>query len=1316
MAQQSRVGAMADLERARLQPGPTPDFSFGEQLGAAFRTENLFATHVAPLFGTNPEFEDDPEFDAEPFLGAYAKYTQLFPELKTAGSLGELASIKNRIDGELRDREILEGMGFGRSLAVYLPAGLLSPENFIPIGAAARAAGIGVKAGAKSIGRTALGVGASGVVTQGVAELALLQKQRFRTEQEAIINTIGAGLFSSLLGGGAAGVGKAGVLGREVVTDVVDRTNKHIGDQLADPNSKLGRALDNAYDRDRGLTRPGGSDVLPKAVDDSFYGDTLSLDASDPLRGAFLAAVEEVSPRTAKLLGADSRIANMAMKLAFLNPSQRTARSQNPVSRLISESLDKQFLTQDGAQGPSAQALINLNEAILMRKRMLANSVWQNNEKAFKLADVAEEEFLEMAGKAARRGGVNDDPSFAKIRENPALAAAVEERAAKYHEITETMRRTSEATGALSRQDLTPTKSESILNMLDGDYVARVIDQDRSRLQMDQFREDMVRGLEARREVVLPEFIKERAELARQAAATDNPAHKKFLEDQVADLDDWIGKLNQDEFRTTSRSIVDNYLSRSPSTGEVSSFQSSLMQRVLKIDERFLEPYLISNVAELEERLVRSVLPDLTLSDFFQRGGDPRGRMGLLQERADQSRKTVQSVVENGTASPELAEKIVRDLQDLADDAQGVLLGHSLRLSRNLDEIGIENIAKTMDEIDEALEIRSKARRKMQDLDLEKKSLKNRIAARRYAGADVEDLVGRMERIADDKALARAEFDGATGPINEIATKLGRQIGNTSGSMGRKPSGLLLQENRFSLPGATNAEEAGDQLMALARAVHANVAGARRYVYRLNLDAEHLEAAIRRESEKMAKTSLFQRPGKGTQLINRTDRDVADIRAMHDRLRNKHWQGAVSDSTALASKRLRDFNFTTKMGSVVISSLPDMVMAVSTAGMKNYAAATARFVKNELFASDAEKRTYGQELQRAIERFSIAKRHDKLFMLDDDIYTKTRSRAGKVADQVTDTFAKATMMDRWNAMQKMIASQAIESRMAKTVLSANPSKVDREMLRWFGIADADVPRLQKMLSQHSIDEGGLRLSNVEDWSDRNLRLKWEAALMQGVNATIITPSAGDLPRFATHPLGKVLLQFRTFSFAATNKFLLPGLQRSFALGDPGPALTFAMASGVGLFVHSLNETLKGRDPTEQKPQDLIYNAIDRAGTLGILTEATSTGLRALNGLGIDSLGAGPSRFRSRNITDSLLGPSVGTAQSALEISGMPFKDDFRSGDASTIRRMIPFQNLWLTRILLDGGLNTPSAGQGRYFDDHLKFEHRLTGFDAEEVP
>lgn len=1335
-AQEQRSRHMARLDRARLVGRPQQNYTFGEQLGAAFRTENLFFTHALPFLREDPAFPEDPEFEASRHLGEYEQYVNQYPELLQAGSRGELAFWMDRVDAELRDRRRLENMGFGRSLAVFLPAGLLSPENFIPIGTAARAGSLTAKA-AKAAGTSrilgaAFRTGTEAVITQTLAEMALAQKQRFRTEEEALYNVVGAGLFGTLFGGFGGAIGEArrsatkALLGAESVTDAVEQGNDAIARAMGRKDSKLGTLLDAEYDRmGRSLTREGGSDVLPKTVGEEFYGDSLSLDVEKGLQKALADELRESNPKLARMVGADSRVGKLLTNLMFMNPAQRTARSKFDSVRTISDLMLGTFLTEGPKRGPALESRIDLNEAILLRKATLASQSWQVNAKKFKGVDVSESEFLDMAGQAARRGGVTDHPRFEKIRDNAELQEVVNERARQHQEIKEILYRTADETGALSRSEIESSGPEQILDMLDGEHVNRVMDQDKVRENSGKLVDDIQAGLRDRAKRVLPEFVEERAALAALIdAGVENPAYEKVLLDQLKEYDDWITKLQDDGvYRNTALSIADNYTSRGGSTAGQAPFQSSLAKRVLKIDETFLEDFLVSNVEELEARLLRSVMPDLTMSDFWSVHGGNRDMNAAVKERLDQLTKTVNTVTETGRATPELAEKIVRDMQDLSDDAQGLALLETLRLARELEPLGVESIAKTRRQIESTLRRRSKHRRRMQDIDLERRDLSAQIKEMQEEGLhelyeeEFQAMKQRRTTLGKERALLREEFDAATAPINELAEGLMRQLRDNSSSSAQRAGDLRLSDNMFKVRGAEELEDSTAQLLALARTTHGRVSGLRRYVHDLNVDKEHLEVMVRREWNRQRDGEF--KPGMRTTTEKRLERDLRDLGVIHDRLRNRHGVGASTDAWTVTSKRIRDFNYVTKMGSVVLSSFPDVAMAISTAGFKDYAAATAKFLTTQLFGGEKVKRSYAMELQRAVERFSIFKRHDKLMGVGSDAMLMGRSRMGRAADAVIDKFSKATLIEQWNTMNKMVAAQAIESRVSRTLLEAAGKDLnarDLALFEWFGLSKGDMNQISKQLAEHSTNEGGLRLANVEDWSNRNARLKWQAAMFKAVNSTIITPSAGALPNFVTaHPTWKMIMQFRTFSFAATNQFLIPGLQRSLALGDMGPPITFAMLSMLGIFVHGLNELLKGRDPSQQSALELAGQGVDRGGGLGILTEATSSGLRLLNGLGVEGAGKGSSRFASRNEVDAILGPSLGAVKDVLSSLTAWTQDDFSKGDASQIRRVIPFQNLWLVRILLDGGANLASNGTKRYFDDFLKIEHRLSGFTPEEV-
>lgn len=1501
-ARQSRISALAALDRSRLQPDPVQNFSFGEQLGAAFRTENLFVTHAAPLFLEEQAFAAEPGFDPAPFLGGYEQFLPQYPELAEASSLGELASIKNQIDSELEDRRKLEGMGLGRALLVNLPAGMLSPENFIPIGAGLRAAGLVGKTALRSVAATALRVGVEGVVTQTLAELALQQKQRFRTDEESLYNVIGTGLFATVLGGagGALGTGKraalrATVAGREVTTDVVEETAAAVAKELSDPNSKLGAAYRQAVDDQKTLVRFGGSNVLPSSVlpnvrEDPVFGSSLIPDQlNDPTQGALLEVLASKNPDLAKLVGADTLIGHILTKAMILNPGMRLGSSDNAVSRTLNDTLLKSFLTEDGAKGTSVESNIQSAEAVLQRRAREARGIWEGSKKLFKEEGIKEPEYRELAGKAARRGFVDTaDPEFARIADKPELIDIVEKRMAAHREFNELLHRSMDDAGALSRSGITPTRGLSLLDSLSPEYVSRVVKKDEAFSNLPEFLVDIEEALKARIPEVLPGLKDELKTLQTLAKNSDNPRHVEFLKGQIEEYKSLIDLVDKkDGFRNVSISVADNYLGNSSASQGTSTVQSALRARVFKIDERYIERWLESDVDMLEARAIRSLAPDLQISSHFAKQGSDQPRSALLKERLDQFTKTVNNVAETDRASPELAAKIVQDAQDLSDGAQALVLGETLRLVKDLEAVGVSDLGRTLKDIDRRVGTRIDSRRKLDVLDAERARLKEELkdvevdppallprsqgevplpgagtaskeevlgaldpvleavrgehagpldaSARLFRQLDKlledpdankgrlllvledihNDLVGgvhgdlqdfgrlnpdfeaalrdvvpkvqeavrvlrlglseddvakirvredlrffrdaernkkatkkagsRQKRIIElEKELAelearqpklaspsetqkaktpkttdalesikkklatlaetrkaeRARFDGATKPMNKMARKVEDQLKNNKTSMAREAGSLRFGDNMFKLAGAETYDEAKAQLLATARTTHAKVSGARSYAFRLNLSTEHLENAIRRESARNLPPE--SKPGKRKKHVAREDRDVKDMITEVGRLRNASTTGGPG-TFDLALRRARDYAFTTKMGSVLLSSQPDALMGTSVATFREHGAAIARVVKSNFEGTD---KTFAQEHAMSLERALLTKRHAKLHSLDDDISTAASGRAGRAFDATVGVFGKLTGMEPWNSFWKQVSAVEVESALARVILSKKPNSKDLALFRWFGAGDEEFTMFRKQLETSMTRDGVLRLSNVEEWSDRRAAMEWGAVINNAIAKVIITLGAGDAPGISDHQLVKNILQFRNFAFAATNKFVIPGLQRT-ALGDPRPAITFAMLSTMGIYVTGLNELLKGRDPTEMSALQLIGNGIDRGGGLGILTEGFAS---------VDKLfGSGNSRFRSRNVADSLVGPTFGTLQDVTQALSAAVQPEFTPGDASRLRRLVPFQNLWLLRILADGGLNLASNGTKDYFDDFLKIEHRALGFEPGEV-
>ena len=1412
--------AYGEASRRAFLETPSHTTTLLQQMGAAFRQESLFAAGYRALQDDMSGYVD-PTYDAAMDLGEYAEYTDRFPELLRANNSAHMQHIKHKIQREINDRRILEDLGFWRSLAVHLPAGVLSPENLVPVarmvGLAAKGARAGVRA---ATARSA--VEAAGA--QVIAESILGAEQGLRTREEQVYNVVGAGVVGGVLGGGFATIGKAKrkalqkLIGAETMTDAVDQTNRILADEIAKPDSELGQAIENAAtkaDEPDMLVQEGGRPMEDATIDLTGKGD-LTMDAQDNLRGMFLKAIESRNPQLAKLYAGDKFLMNMVMKIMFFNPTQRLARSKYSAARLINDNLTKTLLTSNGAKGVSLQDRVELNEALLLRKRAMADTIYDDNRKRFKEAGITEAQFHDMAGKAARRGGVDSDPAFDALQGKDDLIALVNQRAEASREIESILGQTADRVGAFA----TDTKygdspAESILAQLDEEGMSRFIDRDRTingeGLGMQALIRAVQDALLGRREQVLPQFKQERAALQSTIdTMTENGSPKETiaaLQKQVDELDEEMAKIQgvTDEFLQEATAIASNYLGGIGDQAAAKTPQSPLRKRALRVDIRYLEDFLINDVREIEARYARSVLPDLSVADFYEQatGGT---MMASLRQRLEVLTNLASKISEYGVTRDD-ATKFLTEWQNLSDaadaadilaalrlaysdtaygelgrlqDAQQVVL-NAIEQRKNMrgkindlmdaQEDSLDELNKAKVEVDRLKSQAKKAEREIEKLkhkfsrtdeqwvkqqlraeDAQRKSEgkppMTRKTAERKAGAlrkmaprkfeENEELLmlqDQLDAIKPELAEARKVRDGAKEvhdqnvantkgqmevydalalPVNELAERLKAGVGSTEGSL-VKGKALGLQKNLFRTKGAWAVEDATIQFGALARAANQRINAARNFQFQINTTTEHLLAGVRREHDARDRAGEFKRPGMYGRMMKLRDRDMKDIQVVHDRIRNVRGTGG-DDMVSMTSKRLRDYNYVTKMGSVVISSLPDLAMALGTAGFNAYARAALRFARIQLLGDDKVKRSYAMELMQSMERYGIHKRHQKVWAADEDFYGKSTSRLGVAADRITDNFGKLTGIELWNSMNKQIAAQAIESRVSRILLSKEISAQDAALLDWFGIAEEQYAMYRKMLQQNHSKDGGLYLSNAQDWADANAKVNWHAVMINAVNKTILTPGAGDLPKWVdSHPLLKTIFQFRTFSMSATNKFFLPGVQRVLGAGDWKPAAAFTAASAIGIATNIFYEILNGNDPREQELGVLIRDGIDRSGALGILGEAGSTALKLANGMGFEGLGANPARYRSRNEVDALLGPTLGSARDLLSNLFFWTYDGFNPGDASRMRRMLPYQNLWLTRMVLDGGANLGSNGVRGYFDDYLKIEHRLAGFDPADV-
>ncbi len=597
------------------------------------------------------------------------------------------------------------------------------------------------------------------------------------------------------------------------------------------------------------------------------------------------------------------------------------------------------------------------------------------------------------------------------------------------------------------------------------------------------------------------------------------------------------------------------------------------------------------------------------------------------------------------------------------------------------------------------------------------------------ARTEVAGAQGGLRAARHGVARAESEFDSATQELRAISADLG--VPTDASSRGRPADGY--EPHSYAYPKRRGSS--GEEMEAMAGRARAATEQVRSETSGDALSLEPHLAVIRRAYEKkVAAARTAGNDAEVKRLEKRFHQTAMDLQAMKDRILNTH--GINTDAVGYGmrlAKAAKDFNYIRFMGGVTLSSIPDLAMGISVAGLRPYLTAWAKMLKAEILNDDVARADIAK-LIYAAETVLGEERVRKLYFLDDNPMQIEQTKAEKGLEWSARKFGKWSGIQYWNAVNKAVAATAIQSRVieiSRKVRAGTASAFELEMLGQFGI-DTEmatlVARVHGVVGETGVDlfGGDFYHSRVDLWDGpidglradevAFLKEQYYMAIMQAVNRTIVTPNAGDLPLIATSSaIGKLLFQFKSFSFAATNSVLISGLQRGLEYGDISQVILLAGLSSLGGFVYAGKEWLGGRDPFryENDISKFIVEGMDRGGGLGILSE-TNAIFEKTFGLGLSQFAdSGPlSRYSSRNKMDALMGPTFGTAKDMLTIAGsfpkMFTADDVSGYEIDAARRMFAFQNLIQTRLALDVG---PSLIQGGddFFANFKPLHRRMAG-------
>jgi hypothetical protein len=445
----------------------------------------------------------------------------------------------------------------------------------------------------------------------------------------------------------------------------------------------------------------------------------------------------------------------------------------------------------------------------------------------------------------------------------------------------------------------------------------------------------------------------------------------------------------------------------------------------------------------------------------------------------------------------------------------------------------------------------------------------------------------------------------------------------------------------------------------------------------------NLEQRLAKVSEEYKKLSeLAKTEEQRVKIQKEKQRVLGDLEALRDIMRGIYGQPDNPDNLIVRGGRIaRQLNYTSKLGGVVLSSLNDTVNAVGVHGMARFTKGLGHVITNMkgVKLNIKEAKRAGNILESVLHS-----RMATMAELTDPLNTG-HSVFERFAGNVAALATKLNGIALWNDVMKGFSSVLTQQRLiqeSRKLAKGNITKKNRTYLAFLGIDEDNVGQIINQLETHGTKERNLHVANTDKWTDSDAVRLFRNALNQDVDRTIVTKTAGDVPLFMNTELGKAIGQFKSFAFASTQQVLIQRLQQADAAALNG----FISAVSLGMLSYYVKSIVAGREPS-QDPKKWIVEGIDKSGVLGIMMEINGISEKMTRGkVGINSLIGGEvmSRYASRNIVDTLAGPTAGQLKDLSSITSAIASGDIKESDVKAFRRMLPYQNIFYLQSLFDG--------------------------------
>lgn len=546
-------------------------------------------------------------------------------------------------------------------------------------------------------------------------------------------------------------------------------------------------------------------------------------------------------------------------------------------------------------------------------------------------------------------------------------------------------------------------------------------------------------------------------------------------------------------------------------------------------------------------------------------------------------------------------------------------------------------------------------------------------------------IVRWLERQGDPDQLAggRGELDElANGIIDTILGSPAGRVPLFNVPAARGP----LKERTFNIPDA----EIEDFLESNAMSVTA------RYIRTLSADIEFkrefgdldLAGTLKEISDEFtAKAAAETDPKRAANITAEGEREVSIFRELSNQIRgvNSRPFDPAYIGLGRVARTARNFNFMRLLGSVLISSVPDVGRIVMEEGLTR----TVGRLAVEFGNGFKGIRLAVKEAQAAGTALDMVNSQRMASMFDLSERFGGESRFEEIVEAGAAQFGRLTLLNHWNTALKGITSVLVSTRVlnAAKQLSSGGTLSGRD-LRKLAQAGIDPAMARRIAAQADKFEevGGAVLANTEDWTDAAARDAFRDALLRDVDNTIITPGRGDAPLWTSTEWGKTVFQFKRFASASTQRILIAGLQVR-EMETLNGLLVMVALGALGTAARDMTFARPDKplgEVQERTASQWVADAVDRSGVASMLFEANNIMEKAAGVSPVSAVtGKEVSRFAGRDLVGQTLGPTAGLFAETAGSVRSAIDGDFTQSDLHRFRKLAPAQNLFYLRWLLD---------------------------------